>query len=236
MKFQDNYSKSNNKKTLFLIIIVLAIIFFIYYFRINKFEYTGDINFVDLKRLKIISLTLLKDQPIFWFNKILFENELKNEFPQIKNLSYKVINSDTIEIFIVAEEICCVLQDMNEKNFIISKNGKVLRVYDGSFNSEIKLKTPLGLNIDEQLNFKLIEVLSLLSKSVYKIEDVSENTFYLENDVVYFFTHDQKQVILNENTDYEKFNANLKSMKSFLQQNQKNYSILDFRFEKIVVK
>jgi hypothetical protein len=33
-----------------------------------------------------------------------------------------------------------------------------------------------------------------------------------------------------------KLSENYKSMKSYLEQNAKNYSILDFRFEKIIVK
>lgn len=204
--------------------------------RINKFVFTGDINFVDVQKLKIISLNFLKDQSLFWFGKSDYENEIKNEFPQIKFISYKIVNNDTVEIIVEAEKICCVIEDLNEKKFIISDTGKILRKYDGNFKSDIKFKTKIVLNEGSDINLNLTKILNNISNNVIKIEDIIENTFYLENEQIYFYTLDSIQVIINENTNFEKLNENLKSMKSYLKQNEKNYSILDFRFEKIVVK
>jgi cell division septal protein FtsQ len=237
MRFQDNYNKESRKKKFFLFFIFLIfILFFLNYFKVNKFSYIGDTQFVDVQKLKILSLNLLKDQPIFWFNQSRFVENVKNEFPQVKDVSFRIVSSDTLEIAVIAEDICCIIKDSNEKKFVISKNGLVLRDFEGPETSEIKLSYFQSFKLNELVDKNLVNLLYLITTKSVKFEDVKNNEFYLEKDFIYFYTSDSKQVIINENTDLKKFNEDIKSMKSYLQQNQKNYSILDFRFEKIVVK
>lgn len=237
MRFQDNYSSNNKKKKYFIFFLVIGtVVIFLNFFKVNKFSFVGDIQYIDIQKLKILSLNLLKDQPIFWFDKKLFQDKVRAEFPQVKSISYKIMNSDTLEINIEAEDICCVVTDVKEKSYVISKNGSVLRDYDGVISSDIKIMSSLSLNNSENLDKNLINLLYLIAAKNVKFDEVKENKYYLEKDFIYFYTSDSKQVVINENTDLKKFSENIKSMKSYLEQNQKNYSILDFRFEKIVVK
>jgi len=237
MRFQDNYSSNNKKKKYFIFFLVIGtVVIFLNFFKVNKFSFVGDTQYIDIQKLKILSLNLLKDQPIFWFDKKLFQDKVRAEFPQVKSISYKIMNSDTLEINIEAEDICCVVTDVKEKSYVISKNGSVLRDYDGVISSDIKIMSSLSLNNSENLDKNLINLLYLIAAKNVKFDEVKENKYYLEKDFIYFYTSDSKQVVINENTDLKKFSENIKSMKSYLEQNQKNYSILDFRFEKIVVK
>lgn len=237
MRFQDNYSNNYKKKKYFIFVLIVGLfVVFLNIFKINKFSFVGDTQYLDIQKLKILSLNLLKDQPIFWHDKYLFQEKVKSEFPQVKGISYKIVNSDTLEINIEAEDICCVISDVKEKSYVISKNGNVLRDYDGVNSSDIKIKSSMSLTLSESLDKNLTNLLYLIVTKNVKFDEVKENEFYLEKDFIYFYTSDSKQVIINENTDLKNFSENLKSMKSYLQQNQKNYSILDFRFEKIVVK
>jgi cell division septal protein FtsQ len=237
MRFQDNYSNNYKKKKYFIFVLIVGLfVVFLNIFKINKFSFVGDTQYLDIQKLKILSLNLLKDQPIFWHDKYLFQEKVKSEFPQVKGISYKIVNSDTLEINIEAEDICCVISDVKEKSYVISKNGNVLRDYDGVNSSDIKIKSSMSLTLSESLDKNLTNLLYLIVIKNVKFDEVKENEFYLEKDFIYFYTSDSKQVIINENTDLKNFSENLKSMKSYLQQNQKNYSILDFRFEKIVVK
>jgi cell division septal protein FtsQ len=237
MRFQDNYSSEGKKKKYFFFFLVLGlIIIFLNFFKINKFSFVGDTQFLEIQKLKILSLNLLKDQPIFWYDKNFFQEKVKAEFPQVKSLSFKILNSDTIEISVEAEDICCIVKDISERSYVLSKNGTILRDFEGKNSSELQIKTSLGLTISQSFEKNLVNLLYLIVTKNVKFDEVKENEFYLEKDFIYFYTSDSKQVIINENTDLKKFNENLKSMKSYLEQNQKNYSILDFRFEKIVVK
>ena len=73
-------------------------------------------------------------------------------------------------------------------------------------------------------------------KDKKKRRHIKDKNYFIEDSLIYFFNNDSKQIFINENTDYAKFNEKYKNLKSYLEQNQKSYSILDFRFEKIVVK
>jgi len=236
MKFQGSYEGKNKFKiAIWFLIFSLIVGLLLYFFRINKFIYTGDLQFVDQRILKISSLNLLKDQPIFWFQKNQFERQLKNDMPQVKEIKYKIIGSDTLNIEVLAEDICCVIKDKKERNYVVATDGKVLREYFGNYSNSIKFVSVLELNDSAILPNNLISILQQISSSGIKIDDVKENEIFIDSNLIFFYTPDSKQVLLSDNTDYKKLNSNLKSMKSYLEQNQKNYSILDFRFEKIVV-
>jgi cell division septal protein FtsQ len=237
MKSTSNYkNKGYLKLILSFLIFGILISFFLLFFKINKFQFGGDLNFVDIQILKINSLNYLKDQPIFWFNKEKFENSLLSDMPQVKSLNYHIINSDTLKIEIVAEDICCVIQDPLERRYVISSNGLILRQIENNVNSNLKFYSVEFLEINQNLNTKLVEVLKKINQQEFNIEDIKENSLTLDKEEIFFYTSDSKKIIINENTDLKKINENIKSMKSHLQQNQKNYSILDLRFEKIIVK
>lgn len=237
MKYQDSLIKEKKKRpALWILLFLVLIASVLYLIKINKFEYEGDLDFVDLRVVKIFSLNLLKDQPIFFINKSRFESELKNELPQIREFSYQIVNSNTLKIKITAENICCVVRDTNEKNFVVSSEGLVLRELEGKANKDIVLiiNQPLSTNLN--LNKNLINTIRKIYNNEIKFEDLRDNQIVIENSYIYFYTNNSKQIIVNENSDFVKFNEKYKSIKSYLEQNQKNYSILDFRFEKIVVK
>ena len=237
MRYQDNSPKNNKKRVGFWFFIFLIIIFTsLYFIKINKFEFSGDLEYLDLRVLKINSLIYLKDQSLFWNNKSEFENNLKSDLPQIKSISYKIKNSDTIEISLQAENICCVVKDGNEKFFVVGIDGKILREFSGALNSENHFFTNEILDNQKSINKNIINILKKIYTNEIKIEDVKDKNYFIEDSLVYFFNNESNKILINENTDFEKFNEKYKDLKSYLEQNQKSYSILDFRFEKIVVK
>jgi cell division septal protein FtsQ len=237
MKFQTNSNKLKSRASVILFLLLcLVFIYLLSFFEINKFNFSGDLAFVDNRRLKILSLNLLKNQPIFWFNKSHHEKLLKEEFPQVENVSYRLVSLDTLEINIKAKEICCTIKDVTQKDFLISVDGVVLRELDFNPKTEIKFYYLSELNPKGALPNPIADILKQLDKKTITINTVKNNEFYINNDSVYFYTTDSKKVIFGQSTDLQKFNDNLKSMISFLDQNKKIYSILDFRFEKIVVK
>jgi len=229
-------SPGSKKRILLVILLVVCLLFFLNIFKINKFEFTGDLKYVDLQILKIVSLNLLKDQPIFWFDRQNFETSLRSQMPQIKQVNYKVLSSDTLEINLLAEDICCVVQDANEKLYILSSEGEIKRAVNEKVNINQKIIVNQVLNLNDRFDKKIVDVLKSVLSTDVKIEDIKGSQFFLEKEYIYYNTLDSKQVIINEDTNINKLNADLKSIKSYLEQNQKSYSILDFRFEKIIVK
>jgi cell division septal protein FtsQ len=237
MKSQDNYKKKSKYKlvTLGLIFIGFFILSF-NFLKINKFNYSGDLNFLDERVLKIISLTYLKDSPIFWFDKSKFEEELKTQLPQVKSISYSIDNSSTLGISIKAEDICCVIKDASEKKFVLSSEGVIVREFEMKENQNFEVISTTPKKIDDYIAKNLVSILKEFVNDRLKIDNVESKKIYLEDSYLYLITNDSKKILINERTDLIKLNDNYKSIKSHLEQNNKNYSILDFRFEKIIVK
>lgn len=237
MRFRNKYpNKKNSKLFWFIFLFILVTILSLSYFRVRSFIFSGDTIFIDQRVLKILSLTYLKDSPIFWLDKNLFEQELKTEMPQIKSLNYKVIDSQTIEINIVAEDICCVVKDNSEKKYILNSEGVFVREYSFNDKSEYQIISLKTNQVADRIDPKLITVIKKIINQEVKLEGLQDNNLYLEENTISLKTQDAKKILINENTNLDKFNENYKSLKSHLEQNGKNYSILDFRFEKIIVK
>lgn len=237
MRSQDNFKPKNKLKILFLLFIVVIVAFVLFStLRVTKFSFTGDTQFTDERVLKILSLTYLKDNPMLWLNKDLFEKELKSQLPQVKNISYSIVNSETLGVSIVAEDICCVISDSTEKRYVLSSEGVVLREYDLNNNSQHRLISINSLKINDRVEKSLVTIIKKFITEEVKVENIEENLLLIEDNYLFLKTKDDKKILLGENTDLNKLSENYKSMKSYLEQNAKNYSILDFRFEKIIVK
>lgn len=237
MRFQDNSKPKNKIKILILFLLIIGISFFLFTsLQVKKFNFSGDTQYVDERLLKIISLTYLKDNPMIWINKSSFENELKIQQPQVKSVSFSIINSDTLGVSISAEDICCLISDFTDKKYVLSSEGVILREYELNNNSNFNVISVNNLKINDKIEKNLVSIIKKFTNEEFKIENIEEKSIFIESNYLYLNTKDGKKLLLGENTDLRNINENYKSIKSHLEQNGKIYSILDFRFEKIIVK
>ena len=169
------------------------------------------------------------------FDKRKLEEEVKNQFPEISRIDYKVLNLDSLEISFSSENICCVIKDITEKVYLVDNYGKIISIFEKNKISN-NIISEKEIKIGDKINFlllkKSLEVYNFLKNdSFIELEKItindSEIKLTLKNNV---------NLIMDENTALKEFKNKYLDLISFLKQNDKNYSILDFRFEKIVVK
>lgn len=221
-------------KLIIVLLIVLSFLYFLLTQRVNKFEFEGDIEYSDISKIKISALNLLKDQNILFFDKKSFEEEIKNENPEIKEVQFKILGLDKILIKIKVIDKCCVIKDTNESLFLISKEGKVLKKLsvDSKVDS-ISLTQEISGNENFNVNllFKIDEI-----KTQFQAGSLKLNGFKIKNNILEVNLSDGATLIIDQDTDVSEIENKYKSLISHASQNQKKYSIVDFRFDKVVAK
>jgi len=237
MRSQSNYQNKGRKIFYlgFFFILVLLLLYFLLNLKINKFVFTGQVDYLDSDELKVLALNYLKDQSLFFYDKSNFETELKNNNPQLAKVSYRIKNQDTLEINFELNPICCVIVDLDQQKFLISGEGKVYKKINQSknYNSEIFLDQKI--NLTSSLNPSSALKMNDLRKSLAD-EGITVNNFLLDSESINIKLSDNTLIIINDKMEVKNFISKYKNLSSYLKQNQKNYSIVDFRFEKVVVK
>ena len=237
MRSTDN-SKSKIKKIFYLFIFSLLIIFIIYLLlslKINKFVFSGETSYIDTDLVKILALNRLKDQSLLFYNKSGFEDELRNNYPQIENVSYEIKSQDTLEISFKSKNYCCVVVDSDLNKYLIDTSGKVfqklttLKNYENEIILDQKIDTDTSLNPKNVL--KMNEIKKNFNEEGYKIK-----TFNLDKNNISIKVDNDNLIIIDDNSEVKNLANKYKNLLSYLTQNQKNYSIVDFRFDKVVVK
>lgn len=237
MRSQSNYQNKGRKIFYigFFLILSLILIYFLLNLKINKFIFTGQVNYLDADELKVLALNSLKDQSLFFYDKSAFETGLKNTNPQVSKVNFSIKNQDTLEINIELNQVCCVIVDSDGQKFLVSAEGKVFKkiISSKSYDSEIFLDQKI--NLTATLNPNSALKMNELRKSLSD-EGVFVNNFLLDSDNINIKTSDGTLIIINDKMEVKNFISKYKNLNSYLKQNQKNYSIVDFRFEKVVVK
>jgi len=221
-------------KTFLISFLFFFLVYFLYNQRVNKFEFEGDLRYSDLSSIKVFALNLLKDQNILFFSKSNFEEQLKSENKEIKNIDYSIVSLDKIKIKISVVDNCCVLKDINENIFLISREGKIIKKLHESYyedvislNQEISEKDTLNIG----LLFKLDEI-----NRQFKSDKLKIIGFNLFNNYVEISLNDNSIIVIDETTNVTDLEKKYESLVSHLGQNNKKYSIVDFRFDKVIVK
>lgn len=216
------------------VLLFILLIYFLYSQRVNKFEFDGDVRFSDLSSIKVLAINLLKDQNILFFNKNQFEELIKEENKEIKNIEYKVVSLDKIKLKLSVIEHCCVIKDENENNFLISRDGTVIKQLKSTENIEfIKLEQAVldTTKLNTNLLFKIEEI-----NNQFKSEKLKLSYFKIINNYLEIKLNNEAILLIDENTDVSELEKKYNSLINHLSQNSKNYSIVDFRFDKVVVK
>jgi cell division septal protein FtsQ len=217
------------------IFILVTGIYFIFTLKINKFIFAGDTTYLDMDEVKIISLNLLKDQNLFSYNKDEFEKQLKSANPQVDSVSYSISSQDTLQLSFKIKDQCCVVVDLDTNKYLIDTSGNVTKKLSStkSYNNEIILDQKIS--VDNKLNptnvLKMNEI-----KNLFKAENIEVTSFMLDKNNIYIKINNTIQVIIDERFETKNLIQKYKNLTSYLEQNQKNYSIVDFRFEKVIVK
>ncbi len=210
-------------------------IYFVLTLKINKFIFNGDTAYLDLDEVKIISLNYLKDQNLFSYNKGDFENQLKLSNPHINYVGYSIYSQDTIQLTFKINEQCCVVVDLDTNKYLIDSSGNVTKKLTSikNYNNEILLDQKI--NLENKLNpvnvLKMNEI-----KNLFKTENIEVTSFLLDKNNVHININNSIQIIIDEKFDIKNLIQKYKNLTLYLEQNQKNYSIVDFRFEKVIVK
>lgn len=216
------------------VLLFILLIYFLYSQRVNKFEFDGDVRFSDLSSIKVLAINLLKDQNILFFNKDQFEESIKEENKEIKNIEYKIVSLDKIKLKLSVIEHCCVIKDENENNFLISRDGTVIKQLKSTENIEfIKLDQAVldTTKLNTNLLFKIEEI-----NNQFKSEKLKLSYFKIINNYLEIKLNNEAILLIDENTDVSELEKKYNSLINHLSQNSKNYSIVDFRFDKVVVK
>ncbi len=220
--------------TLFSFILVTGM-YLIFTLKVNKFIFEGEVNFLDLDEIKIISLNYLKDQNLFSYNKKEFENQVRITNPHIESISYTIYSHDTLQLSFKFKEQCCIVADSDSNKYLIDSTGNVTKKLNSikKFENEINLDQKISL--DNKLNptnvLKMTEI-----KNQFKNENIEVISFLLEKNNVYIKLNNDIEIIIDDKFEINNLIQKYKNLSSYLKQNQKNYSIVDFRFEKVIVK
>ena len=210
-------------------------IYFISTLKVNKFIFEGDVAYLDLDEIKIISLNYLKDQSLFSYDKKEFENQIRITNPQIESISYTIYSHDTLQLSFKIREQCCIVVDSDTNKYLIDSTGNVTKKLISTKKFENEINLDQKISVDNKLN--PINVLKMKEiKNQLKNENIEVTSFLLEKNNVYIKLNNDIQIIIDENFEINNLIQKYKNLSSYLEQNQKNYSIVDFRFEKVIVK
>jgi hypothetical protein len=234
-------SKRNNITSLikiltFLLIIILIILAFLN-LKISKFVFTFDKRFFEESDFKVFALNNLKDQSLLIYSKGNFENQIKEAFPEINDITYEIFNFDTLKVNFKASDLCCIVSDTNGLLFLISSEGKVLRKISlQTYNKkEVKFEYLGNLEIGYKLNSKVTNRLNDLFVNEFSSEILLDKILFTFDKII-LYTKDEVEIVIDENTDLEKFKSQFSEIKKYLESSSKKFSSLDFRFEKVIVK
>ena len=217
------------------IFILITGIYLVFNLKINKFIFSGDTVYLDLDEVKIISLNYLKDQNLFTYNKSDFESQLKLSNPHIESVSYSIYSQDTLQLTFRIKDQCCVVVDIDTNKYLIDSSGNVAKKLSSTKSYDNEIVLDQKINLENKLNpvnvLKMNEI-----KNLFKAENIEVTSFLLDKNNVHIKINNSIQIIIDEKFEIKNLIQKYKNLTLFLEQNQKNYSIVDFRFEKVIVK
>ena len=168
-------------------------------------------------------LSFLRESNIFFIEKTLLENKLK-EIELIESFEIKKIYPNKIKIKVFEKKPIAILQNKKEKKYITDNNQLISYFYSNKFEY-------LPLVFGDRDNFKIFY--NNLKKINFPINDIKE--LYLFESRRWDLVTKRNQLVKLPINDY------LKSLKNFLQlkdqENFRKYQTIDYRIsEQLILK
>jgi hypothetical protein len=203
--------------------------------KIKEFYIFGDQDYLNIDDVNINFAKYLRNQNIIFNDFKLFTEQVIKNNPEIDSISYELAGISEIFIHFKNKEICCVVVDQNRNKFLIDKSGIVIKKIDPRINYSLEIPIDqvysLGLNVDLQTIEKINEVERLFTSKEKNFKEIS-----IFDDRFEIILNDNILLLLDKNTSIADFWEKYQAITKHLAEEEKKYQILDFRFEKVIVK
>ena len=218
--------RSKDKKIKIYFYILLLILLSTTY-NINYYSFFDDT--FKIKKIKIFPDNIFFDELNYLFNQNIFTvnktnlKQLLIEYPFLKSIEIKKIYPDTLEVLIIKSKPIAIINNRKSLTYL-GDNGRTFK-HNKEYNSLPLLKGEIDIA-------RAINILNLLDKSLYELENINEIVFFPTKRID-IILKDEKTLKFPIIIDLKYINKTFK----FLKEMKLEKKIVDFRVSgKIILK